>query len=444
MALGLPPMAARLPSELLHLILEHLDDLPKTLQSCALISHTWYPTSQAHIFHTVLITKKSQCQRLNNHLALWPHILPHIHRLSLHISPSPDCAPETQLLRLLTHTGSSIQSLTLHLAWQKLAPDVRNALILLLQRPTLASLFIHCSSFDIDGDFLDILSASSVKRLSLLGLLCFRKGTGASSNLNPNQPEASFPVPRFKTDIKELTISPQYNNSPAMIEWFLSPRCTLSLAQLQALHIMHCDHLNSSLPSGLLKLAGSALTQFSFKATEFQIDTQAPDEQMKGWEGINIDFSHNPSLRYVAFALPGNNWRGFGPPQWIETALATLAPTAHIEKLELRLIVDPPRHASSSILDPPVDPRLWNDSMSAWARLLSATRSSALGCVRLVLAYDIARSGELNVGMAIKAIKESAEWEMRRLLGESKSAFVLEGRRVEFFLDLGPHPVYNW
>ncbi|KAF5385367.1 hypothetical protein D9615_001015 [Tricholomella constricta] len=436
-------MAAWLPSELLHLIFKHLDDLPETLQSCALTCHTWYPTSQAHIFHAIFISNKNQCQRLNNHLARWPHIIPHVRRLSLHIPASADHASETQLLRLLTHTDSNIQSLTLHLVWQKLAPDVRDALILVLQRPTLTSLLIHRSFFDMDGDFPNVLSASNLKRLSLLGVLCLRQGIGASTNPNPIQAEDNHPVPRFKTHIQELTISPQYNSSPAITEWLLSPRCTLSLARLQALHITHCDRLNHSLPSGLLKLAGSALTQFSF--------TTESSSQKNGLQGIDIDFS-NPSLRSIAFALPVdilNVTRGFGPPQWIENALATLArSTEHIEKLELTFLVGLPTQrrrgadadragAVSSILVP-VDNQQWNDSMSAWPRLLSSSRFSALGCVRFVLAYDIALSGESDVRMALVAIKERAEREMRMQLGELKVDFVLEGFQSSY---ASMHPI---
>ncbi|KAF8067682.1 hypothetical protein FPV67DRAFT_1150220 [Lyophyllum atratum] len=242
---------ALLPLELLQLILENLHSHHEDLKSCTLISRAWSTSSQARLFNTINIQSRSQCHYLYNHLVRWPHIIPFIHHLSIRISSSPDHKPEPQTLLLLTH----LQSLSLYFDWQKITPELRDALITTLQRPTLTSLLIHRSFFDWDGDLPNILRHSvNLKRLSLLGVLCMRQDLGTHEV-------------QQKTRIHDLTISPEYNSSPALSEWIISPQCSLDLSALRSVHITDCDRFNQGLPSCILKLAGSSLTRFSFKST---------------------------------------------------------------------------------------------------------------------------------------------------------------------------------
>jgi len=346
----------QLPQELVDHIIDHLHDDPVTLNSCALVCHTWLPTSRLHIFSKISLkvtpaaghlAPSDSCKRLHRLFTTSPSIICHVRELevlegSLLGGQAPPQAvlgsnrsttwvatecTFPHLLRMLTHLKRlefGAQSTTLY--WAMLPPSLQSAIHHVFSLRSLTYVRLKQWSFTHFRDLAELLACSRNLQGLALASVCVSG--------EPGVPGAVLDVPSAgDLDESPVVLAEEGVIAPGRprlefltIEyvdagnWLLSPQSKVDLQGLRELLVAHFDDLPAV--ERLLARTGDSLEHFHFKPGILDV--------------YPLDLSINANLRSIKLTLED-------PPlalSWIQTLLNSISPTNILEHISLEFFTD--------------------------------------------------------------------------------------------------------
>lgn len=253
-----------LPQEILDHVIDHFhSDLP-TLRICALVSHTWLPSSRVHIFHTVslhpptksassrlwrFLEKPTACQRLHLVLGASPAIVPCIRHVVIREGIlSKEWIAQERTLPLLLHSLTHVRRLELErsasmrLEWRALTGTLQGAVRAVLRLGSFSELKLVGLVLERPADLLQILSECPGLRVLQASHVSFVKDT-----LGPSEGLAASGGQWFSSSssLKVLSIGPR--TSPTIVDCLLHPDSPIDLTGV--------DHLSLSISNNFAAFA---------------------------------------------------------------------------------------------------------------------------------------------------------------------------------------------
>jgi hypothetical protein len=125
------------PQDIIETIIDELRDDLRTLTTCALVSHTFRPQSQKHIFSriTLLIYRNRRIQQINDILSIHPELALYVRHLRISLGRTPDHTL-ARTVRMLTQIRSlHFGWLGSSVGWEKYPVDVKSAILDLFYLP---------------------------------------------------------------------------------------------------------------------------------------------------------------------------------------------------------------------------------------------------------------------------------------------------------------------
>ncbi|KAK7448795.1 hypothetical protein VKT23_013525 [Stygiomarasmius scandens] len=373
-----------LPQELVDTIIDFLFDDKDSLNSCALVSKSWLPSSRFHLFHTVALasTDTDKRRRLHDLITANPHIGNCIHYLQLSVPSEEDTALEALLpllpsLRKLNLTSGSL------VPWLSIPLSIRTTILrTVFPLDSLVYLCLRNWEFDDTEEFERLLESCG-RNLKVLSLWCVKFLAYKQTSAEEGEPKP----PPIKLDSLIL----DYVDCPSLCEWLLSEPRTLDLTSLTSLRLAHSTDTHSSIQTLLITL-GPSLEKFHYKPGVSLISSP-------------LDLSSNSSLHTIHLTLEEPEALGWAVDAVASLPSASTSSSEHTESEEpipdLPDQEDPgltsPMKSTSPLTNLTLDLYIPPSKLpppSAWARLV-----------------DVLSDSVKEVGIGIWAKKGSVEWE---------------------------------
>jgi len=232
-----------LPTEIVYDILGHCRDDADTLRSCSLVSFAFAQLSQELLFRSVVLEDKpwyvdgkGPSRRFQDLLMRSPHLAKHVRCLSIHTDAATEDRPrwilsDSLLLDIVKQTrrleGFSFvirASGTSFINWLALPLPVREAIVVVLSMPTLASLSID-GLYQIPTPLFNLCFA-----LEELSLSNFCLSSGKSEDYaEPALPATPRRPGGHRIRIKRLAIHHCQHHHKRLIQWFAESNCPFTL-----------------------------------------------------------------------------------------------------------------------------------------------------------------------------------------------------------------------
>ncbi len=265
------------PQELIDYILDFLHDDVSTLRMCALVSHTFLPSSHYHIYSNVFIVhideldlfgekysgQLYQYQNLTALLEYSPHVAPLVTRVGIHgksdsmtnLLMDTYLFPIIQSLRSLSHI--EFISSTYDECWIQFPLATRRLFLVALRSLPLKTLILKGFDFRRDALFEDVLTAAAANpALKHLSLVCHYGGAGTS------QPYPSIrPPPSGLPALESLSISGPTTHRN--IRWWFLTQSLYSVSGIRRLSLQLSNGTSSSLIQSLLNEMKETLECFT-------------------------------------------------------------------------------------------------------------------------------------------------------------------------------------
>jgi len=132
------------PQDIIETIIDELQDDLRTLTTCTLVSHTFRPQSQKHIFSRIalLVYRNRRIQQINDILSIHPELALYVRHLRISLGRTPDHTL-ARTVRMLTQIRSlHFGWLGSSVGWEKYSVDVKSAILDLFYLPSLAKISI--------------------------------------------------------------------------------------------------------------------------------------------------------------------------------------------------------------------------------------------------------------------------------------------------------------
>jgi hypothetical protein len=268
--LRLPLRIMKLPQELFDIIIDNLNDCPRTLHNCALVCRSWVHLSRRHLFRRIVLYPPrcrglSHCWRLHRLLLRSPHIATYIQELKVYEGQEEKREAWIGSDQTLPLVMGLLRDLTKiefrRLEWSILPQDLRQSICRVLELPSMTSLEIERSDFASMSDFASLLShAEGLTSLSLIGVSTNRflehgavgEGQGVRSNHRR----------RHLLDLRLHLMGYSGTGFSVFVDWLLGPQSSLEVSHIRTLHIPQYGQSDVHVVNKLLHAIGSSLRHF--------------------------------------------------------------------------------------------------------------------------------------------------------------------------------------
>ncbi|KAI4528919.1 hypothetical protein K525DRAFT_230017 [Schizophyllum commune Loenen D] len=424
--------ASDLPPELVDEVLAYVLADRKDLFTCSLIAPTWTERARAHIFRRIDIrpvkvesadsgtifdteATMARVQHLHDALIRSPYVgelVQHV-RFSLE---SASCAADTPLAPLLASVFRhlrAVQSVILtDIVWEGLASDVRDALVTVLEHPTMSSLTLSRITFPT---FLDL--AILVARLGpgpkalAIGDIVYH---AALSDVMRAQFQAlsERPASQRPTLIALEETSPVMRGAEfgALANWLANEYSCVEAHKVQRI-FSSWTSLSMFLP--LVRASCRSLRELQLCALV--------DISLSSRTSLSITLAELPALE--ALTLVNSQVDSYDPAPWLAAFLASRAGPTALARLTTRLV--PPRRWYANPDEDPSTPLSMYD-YAPWAEVdkvlwEGAADFPALRSVEFELAnprgMDVVRGVQMDAGMLRSTMLETKKRGLLRVYG---------------------------